>query len=245
MASHESIVTALLLLLASSPSRIATCSTAPAPNPELPALAAGPVEPLDSSEFSGSFRSRPSVAKIGSTALLAWQESVPADAGRRQIFGRWLDEGRLQAKAFPLSSAPARSAAGASVALTPGGWAVVVWNSWGDDGARRNEGVWGRRGEPWRPFAVDSSFLDFPTLPAVAALSDDAFVVVWQGVARSGRRGLNGQLFHRSGSVLLAGEPFAIGEQTEILCPGAAVAAGTGGFEVVWGGRRERGEPMR
>ena len=203
---------------------------------------AGPVEPLDDNKLPGPFRSFPSVAKVGPTALLAWQESVAAEGGLRQVFGQWLDDGRPPARAFRLSAAPARAASGAAVALAPDGLAFVVWDSWGERGAeRRIEGVWGRREEGWRPLVVDTSLVDFPARPAVAALSDDAFVVVWQGTARSGRRALNGQLFHRSESGLVGGEPFAVDEEMEILRP-ARVAGGPEGFEVVWCGRREREE---
>lgn len=168
----------------------------------------------------------------------------PGEIGGYRIFGRWFSHGRPQARPVALTAGGADSYSAPAVALSRGGLAVVVWARRQPIGPVLLEGAFSRLGGPWRLFAVDSSLLDSPKRPQVAAISDNEFVVVWQGVARSGRGGLNAQLFHVGESTLVAGEAFAVGEGLEILNPGAAVAGGPQGFEVVWAGRRERGEPM-
>jgi hypothetical protein len=236
----------LVLLPALAPPLGAPAVAASAPAVALPALAAEPMAGLDGGEGPGFLRKHARLAAAGAVGLVVWQQRAmnPGEGESYRILGRWLRNGRPEGPLVILTAPGADSFWHPAPTLSHGGLAVVVWTRRRPAEPDRVEGAVGRIGGSWRSFAVDSSSLDSPRRPEVAALSDDAFVVVWRGVARSGRLGLDGQLFQRSGSGFLAGEPFAIGEPTDLPRPWAAVAAGPGGFEVVWGGRRAPDDAM-
>ncbi len=241
-----SILLCLALVLATCgwPQAARAAADTPTPGVALPALVVEPIEGLDGGEGPGFLRHHTELATAGPLTLAVWQQRPFWQDGGYRIFARWLRQGRPVGLPVALTPEGRDEPWDPAAAVTPAGQAVVVWTRSRPEAPNLIEGVWGRMDGPWHPFTVDSPDLDTPRGAKVAVLSDDAFVVVWRGVARSGRLGLAGRVFRRGEKGFLAGEPFAIGEGMEIVRPEAAVAAGAGGFEVVWAGRRDREEAM-
>jgi len=127
-----------------------------------------------------------------------------------------------------------------AVATLPGGNVVVVWGSFEQDGSF--QGVYGRILTPageklGAEFQVHTSTYFNQRTPAVAALNNGGFVVVWvsehQSYGPAVRAEIYGQMFSASGQAI--GAEFQVNTAQKVCANPAITALGGGGFMVVWG----------
>jgi hypothetical protein len=127
-------------------------------------------------------------------------------------------------------------------ALTSGGF-VVVWRSQGQDGARY--GIYGQRfgnagarlgGE----FRVDALTAADQRQPAVAALGNGGFIVVWDSINQQGESlGIYGRRFRANGTPVGAGQ-FRVDQARRVsLCCASVAGFGEDSFVVIWRGRSQ------
>jgi hypothetical protein len=129
-----------------------------------------------------------------------------------------------------------------AVATVADGGFVVVWEGYSPGDGPGFYSIQGRRfapdGSPAGPqFRVDDSAVDDPGRPAVAAIADGGFVVVWEssGSGGSDTSGWSVQARRFAADGDPAGAQFQVNSYTTGAQAGPDVAAsGDGGFVVVW-----------
>ena len=182
---------------------------------------------------------KPQVASLpGGGAVVVWQGGK---TGLQQIFARFLNSaGSFITKDLRVSAFPRINQTNPQVAVLANGNVVVVWSSFGQDGSM--EGIFARifsaTGSPLgAEFQVNQSYLYNQRSPALSALSDGRFVVVWISEmqrADPASVGVYARIFNASG--LAAGGEFAVdATNTVSLCANPSVAGSPlGGFAVGW-----------
>ncbi len=200
-------------------------------------------------------------------AVFAWQSTVK---GSTRVLARFLNpDGTFATSDIPVSNYTGGDQTTPVVASLQDGTAVVVWSSQGQerspDGkpvAYGMQGVFAQRfssnGEKIGPeFQVNSTMTLNQRTPAVAALANGNFVVVWVSEIYRGMRYtqdpsgrsemgagvetydviLNGQVFDANGNPSGSELSFTA---NELICANPAVASSPDGFAISWSGKPNR-----
>jgi hypothetical protein len=138
---------------------------------------------------------------------------------------------------FRVNSFTADSQQHPVVATLKNGSFIVAWQSNGQDGSRY--GVYGQRykrnGSPaGSEFRISGDIVNDQSMPAIAALPDGGFIVVWQSAATDSS-GINvfGQRFNAAGAPLQGQFRISTATVGNHILPSVA-ATSDGGFAVVW-----------
>lgn len=124
-----------------------------------------------------------------------------------------------------------------SIAVLPGGWFIIVWQSEGQDGSGYGifVQIFSRSGfKVGKEFMVNSYTKNDQTNPCVATLGEDRFVAVWESEDQDGGgKGVYGQLLSKTGAKI--GNEFRINTFTSDDQRSPAIAGLTNGnFVVTW-----------
>jgi hypothetical protein len=182
---------------------------------------------------------RPAVAADAAGSFVVAWSSHGQDGSGSGVFARWHD-----ASGNPLGGAEFRvnvhtpgDQLTPSVASTPTGTVVVVWESVGQDGS--GGGIFGRRydaaGTPLDPseFQINTYTTSTQRLPSVTSDASGNFVVVWQGNHDGSGYGVFARRYDAAGNAL--GDEFQVNSYTTSSQSGPAVASyWTGNFVVAW-----------
>ena len=149
---------------------------------------------------------------------------------------RFTAAGAAAGSEFRVNTTTAGDQQHSSVAMSPDGSSVFVWESYGQDGD--HAGVYGQRyGTAGQPlggeFQANVTTLGYQQNPAVAYLSGGGFVVVWDGKGVGDVSGVFGRRYDSNGTAL--GSEFLINTTTASQQQNPAVAAlPDGSFLVAW-----------
>lgn len=179
---------------------------------------------------------KPQVASLpDGGAVIVWQGGKP---GSQQIFARFMTASSVFPKSdIRVSSHSKNNQSNPQVVALIDGTVVVVWSSEGQDGSM--QGIYAQLfsatgSKIGKEFQVNLTTLNNQRTPAVAALADGNFVVVWISELQRGLASVDvyGRIFNPS-SVPLGAE-FLISSTTNKLCANPSVAASSDSFAVVW-----------
>lgn len=187
-------------------------------------------------ENGAADQERPQVALLeGGGAVFVWQSGTKLD---QDIHARFLTSANTFATGdVRVNTFTAGVQQDAAVAALPDGGAVVIWSSWDQDGDL--QGVYGqlfsaagqkRGGE----FRINQFTQYNQREPAVSALPNGNFVVVWVSELQRGTESVDiyGRLFSAAGQAL--GDEFAL-SSTNTLCLNPTVSGRPdGGFMAAW-----------
>jgi hypothetical protein len=170
--------------------------------------------------------------------IVVWASSSGQDGSIAGVFGqRYAASGAPVGPEFRVNTYTTNSQAVASVAPTPSGNFVVVWQSYSQDG--QGFGIFGQRylssGVPVGPeFRVNTYTTGSQRFPSLAAGAAGNFVVVWGSDLQDGSSyGNFGQRYNNSGPPL--GPEFRVNTYTTSTQSRPSVAADpAGNFVVVW-----------
>ncbi|MGN6553357.1 MAG: hypothetical protein ACTHLW_06510 [Verrucomicrobiota bacterium] len=187
-------------------------------------------------------------AKVALTqegAVVTWQGGK---VGFQQIYARFIDANGLPVKSDLRVSARTKNAQiTPAVATLVDGSVVVVWSSFGQDDAsnlnpalRGLQGVFGQRfsatgAKLGREFQLNQTVANNQRNPAIAALANGNFVVVWISELQRGPASVDvvGRMFDPTGNALA--DEFAVNLSTNNVCANPTVVASPqGGFAVAW-----------
>jgi len=191
-------------------------------------------------------QARPSIAVDGSGNFVVTWNSYGQDGSGYGVFGRRFDSGGAPLGGeFQINAYTTSSQFDSSVAMDGSGNFVVVWESFGQDGAGGS--VFSRRfdrsGVPLGgDFQVNTYTTSDQRYPSVAIDGLGGFVVVWTSTSQDGfGRGVFGRRFNNAG-VPLGGEfPVNTFTASHEFDPHVAVD-GSGSFVVVWTNYGQDGE---
>lgn len=167
------------------------------------------------------------------------------DGSGHEIYGqRYAANGAKDGAEFQVNTYTAIDQMNPAVAaLTEGGF-VVTWNSKGQDG--QNYGIYGQRyatsgAKDGTEFQVNTYPKQFKVCPAIAALTNGEFVVVWDSEEQDGSGfGVYGQRCASSGAKI--DYEFQVNTYTKSHQMASAIAALTnGGFVVTWSSEGQEG----
>jgi hypothetical protein len=190
--------------------------------------------------YSTRNQTAPSVAGLSDGGfVVTWFSGTPTGAGQDgSMFGvyaqRYNAAGARAGSEFRVNTYTTDKQSFPVVAGLSAGGFVIVWQSFGQDGAML--GIYGKRftslGAPGREFRINATRAGFQERPSVAALTGGGFVVAWNSSDGSG----SGIYARRYSSVALpiSGE-FPVNTYTTEN-QGASSVAGLhdGGFVVTW-----------
>jgi hypothetical protein len=208
----------------------------------LAGLPAGAQVPLGAefqvSSYPTSNQTRPSVATDASGAFVVVWQSLAQDGSDRGVFGRRFDAaGAPQGGEFQVNLYTTSFQANPDVATDGTGGFVVVWESYGQDGA--SGGVFGRRYDAagtaaGGEFAVNAYTTFDQSGPSVARDPTGSFVVVWTSSQQDGASlGIIGRRYDAAGAP--QGMEFVVNSYTSSLEDMPSVAAGpSGSFVAAW-----------
>ncbi|MFV0488891.1 MAG: Ig-like domain-containing protein, partial [Vibrio fluvialis] len=176
--------------------------------------------------------------------VVVWQ-SDRQDGSGYGIYGQRYDAtGVAAGSEFRVNTYTISSQVNAAVTAFGDGGFVIVWQSNGQEG--RSQGVYGQRYDAagaavGSEFQVNTHISDLQVKPAIAALSNGGFVVVWQSNGQdSSGYGIYGQRYDAAGAV--DGSEFQVNTYTSGEQGDPAVSAlADGGFMVVWQSSGEDG----
>lgn len=189
-------------------------------------------------EQSAGDQQKPRVALLrDGGAVFVWQGGAPS---AQRIYARFLSASNTWVTGDVLVNTFSNQfqLTPAVAALQDGG-AVVVWASYNQEEANSLQGVYGRRlsaaGSPvGEEFRINQFTPYNQRSPAVAALSDGRFVVVWVSEQQRFEESVDiyGRLYSGTGAPL-SGE-FLINTGTNVCAHPAVAATADGGFVVAW-----------
>ena len=182
---------------------------------------------------------KPAVALLpGGGAVFVWQGGT---FGFQKIYARFLaaNGSFLTSTDILVNTYTNEFQINPSVATLADGTVVVIWASYGEDGDM--QGIFGQRfsaagAKLGGEFQINQWTYRNQRTPAVAALANTNFVVVWISELQRGSASVDvyARLFDSSG-VALGGE-FPVNTSATNLCADPSVAASPqGGFAVAWG----------
>jgi len=182
---------------------------------------------------------KPAVALLqGGGAVIVWQGGT---FGFQKIYARFLGANGsfLSSTDILVNTYTNQFQIHPSVATLTDGTVVVVWASYGEDGDM--QGVFGQRLSATgkrlgAEFQINQWTYRNQRTPAVAALANGNFVVVWISELQRGPVSVDtyARLFDSTGTAL--GGEFPVNTSTTNLCADPSVAASSqGGFAVAWG----------
>jgi hypothetical protein len=185
-------------------------------------------------------------AAAGGDFVVIWESygSVGTDTSYRSVQGqRYASDGSPQGAEFQVNTYTTQSQIHASVAASPTGDFVVVWDSNGSAGTdTAYRSIQGQRyasdGSPQgAEFQVNTYTTSYQRFPFVAADAGGAFVVAWHSFGSSGTDqdgySVQGQRYASDGSA--QGTEFQVNTYTTLFQRNASVAANADGdFVVVW-----------
>jgi hypothetical protein len=202
---------------------------------------------------------RPQVAMLhDGGAVFVWQGGV---VGAQRIFARFMtSEGTFRGDDVRVNAFNQEFQQDPAVAVLSGGDVVVVWSSYGQDGSML--GVYGQRFSPTgskigTEFPVNQWTPLNQRTPAVAALEDGGFLVVWVSERELGVQNAtdaNGQSTDAWGGAVAysvhlygrrysaegapASDQFLINETDNLICANPVLGvAGDGSILAAWSGR--------
>ena len=168
--------------------------------------------------------------------VLTWT-SAAQDGDQNGIYAqRFQADGQLIGSEFRANSTTANDQMRSSVAMAADSSALIVWESFGQDGD--HSGVYGQRfaadGQPLgSEFHISETTLGYQEKPCAAALADNSWLVVWSGKGPGDVSGIYGRRYAADGTAT-TGE-FRINTQTAYEQTAPAVAAlPDGGALVAW-----------
>jgi len=170
--------------------------------------------------------------------VIVW-ESKGEDGSQSGIFGsRYDSTGNVVDANFMVNTNIFNSQQNAEVTALADGGFVVVWQSFGQDGAR--EGIFGQQydsngNKVTAEFQINTYTVNNQMLPNITALDDGGYVVVWESWAQAGDStfGIFGQRFDASGNMI--GSEFHVNTTTTDYQDTTRVSGlADGGFFVTW-----------
>jgi hypothetical protein len=165
--------------------------------------------------------------------IVVWDSS---QTGGEIIGRRFASNGTALGGEFQINAHGTGSQQRPEIAMRDGGEFVVVWDSFGEDGA--GYGVFGRRfdsaGSPLATaFQVNVYTAGYQRIPSIDIEDDGDFVVVWNGTGTAGVDGIWGRRFASTGTALGDEIRFSTLAQNIEGGPGVALAPDSS-FVVVW-----------
>ena len=176
------------------------------------------------------------------SGVVTWEAGA---RGATDVFVRFLDaNGNFTSGITRANTFATGVQSDADVAVLPDGTVMVVWTSLGQDGD--GEGVYGQRFtsrgvRDGAEFLINQSTARNQSMPNVAALNGDRFVVCWVSESVNGRNNsgaanlranLMARLFNAGGTP--TGNEYRLNDG-DVVVSGARLAAGAnGGFTVAW-----------
>ena len=183
---------------------------------------------------------KPKVALLSDGgAVFVWQGGKQ---GAQDIYARFVDANGLFLTKDILVNTRARrgpnNRTDPQVATLTGGNVVVVWSSYGQDGSM--QGLFARLFSPsgsplGAEFQVNQNSPNNQRSPAVAALANGGFAVIWISELQrtSASVDVYGRLFHSSGAAVA--DEFPVNSAENTFCANPSVSSSPqGGFAVAW-----------
>jgi len=177
-------------------------------------------------------------------SMVVWP-SPGQDASLDGVFGQRFDSaGTKTGGEFQINTYTTNSQNGPSVAVDADGGAVVVWQSFGQDG--KNYGIYGQRinlvgSKIGAEFQINTYTTNSQNSPSVAVDADGDAMVVWQSFGQDGTSyGIYGQRFNSSGTKVGDESPINTYTTNGQSYPSVAVDA-DGDAMVVWSSQGQDG----
>jgi hypothetical protein len=184
-----------------------------------------------------SNQEKPQVARLkDGGAVTVWQGGT---RGAQKIFARFLArDGSPLTKDLQVNTFRTSFQVDPAVAVLADGSVIVIWSSGGQDGDL--QGIYGQRlsakgAKIGTEFRLNQWTAKNQRTPALAALANGGFAVVWVSELQRGESSVDvfGRIFNSSG-VALGGE-FPVNPDATRICANPSVAGSPlGGFAVVW-----------
>jgi hypothetical protein len=180
-------------------------------------------------------QSAPAVAALSTGGFVVVWHSDGQDGSGYGVYGRRHDaSGKRIGKEFRVNTTTEGNQMHPAVAPWGAGGFVVVWQSEGQDGDEN--GIYGQRyratGRAGKEFQANTSTIYDQSMPAVAALGDGGFVVVWQGFGEIANYDIYGQRFAASGKRFKT--QFRANDNTFVQQKPTVASFGSEGFVVFW-----------
>ena len=183
-------------------------------------------------------QTNPRVTSLVNGGFVVVWVSYSQDGSHNGVYGQLYDDnGNKLTQEFRVNTYTTGNQEMPSIASLPNGGFVVVWESYGQDGS--NDGIYVQRfdgggNKIGQEVRVNSYTTSDQTLPAVAALPDSGFVVVWQSSGQDGSNdGIYGQIFGADGNPV--GSEFRVNTwSTDAQQRPAITTLGNGKIIVVW-----------
>jgi hypothetical protein len=188
-----------------------------------------------SSKTAGDQEKPQAAALFGGGTVFVWQGGK---VGAQQIYARFLGAGgTFLTSDIRVSKFTKFNQINPAVVTLGDGSVIVVWSSFGQDGSR--QGVFAQHfsaagARLGTEFQVNQFTPNNQRTPAIAALANGNFVVVWISELERSTTSVDvyGRIFNSSGAAFT--DEFPINSSTSNLCANPTVAGSANGFAVAW-----------
>lgn len=179
-------------------------------------------------------------------AVFVWQGG---QLGAQDIFARFVGpSGTFISGDLLVNTSAANQQMNPVVAALPNGEIIVAWSSYGQDGSM--QGIFAQKflsngGKSGGEFQVNQYSAFNQRTPAIAALSNGSFMVVWVSEQKRFENSVDVYARVFGGGRGSAGNEFLVNNSTNICANPVVTASSAGGFIVGWGqrdiGQRDNG----
>ncbi|MDJ0609183.1 MAG: cadherin domain-containing protein [Kiloniellales bacterium] len=172
---------------------------------------------------------------VGGGFVVTWAEPT-GEESPDNVMGRVYDSnGNPAGSEFTINSTTGGTQDAPTIAATPDGGFVAVWDG---SGSGDSSGVFGQRydsggNEVGGEFLVNTTTSNTQSNPSITVLNDGGFVVTWEGEGTGDSAGVFGQIYNSSGTAV--GSEFRVNTTTSGTQSAPTSATLTNGdFVVVW-----------